>query len=451
MIVRDLTTQSEEVNAVVGRLLNCPSVDDYGFEWLLAILDVKVDHSCASVALRCWHKPVLHVNPDFIRHHCQSDEHLLLLLMHELYHVIVGYGESAEGTSFARDIACDALVNAVLCYRSNFEYYAPGGYDEFCEQLYSPRRFPERLLRPPSGWPGRPAVAPGASREERCLMQLLYGGKWPTATFKQVLEITQDIVPDTAEGTVFLLGNHDKSSLRGDQQLLKTIVASLTKGWPRPDELKYEELELFEDEFAIFADETSRAWFLHEFRSFLREAGVIPDFRLPEKAVETGFQPECPSTLHPTGAGDPAARQVPRTYIYIDVRNSLRNLLTWLVSVLEPLQASGSVRVFAFNDMVWPVNRGRVFEELAVLMTRHMRADVYSHVLSGPASQSPSKVVVLLDWVGCEPSDKQREAMRHRGIDLYVGVIAPSMGMLSVRELNKCGAKVTLLSPPYGS
>ena len=72
------------------------------------------------------------VNPDFVAEHCVRDEHLFLLVMHELWHVLLGHTTLYARPTAAHNIAFDAIINAGLArqhpeaaYRGFFEALNP--------------------------------------------------------------------------------------------------------------------------------------------------------------------------------------------------------------------------------------------------------------------------------------------------------------------------------------
>ena len=54
------------------------------------------------------------LNPDFVLAHCQRDEHLVLLVLHELWHVLLAHTRMYERATTVDNIAFDAIINAGL-------------------------------------------------------------------------------------------------------------------------------------------------------------------------------------------------------------------------------------------------------------------------------------------------------------------------------------------------
>ncbi len=63
----------------------------YEMSALLSLLRVEASAEVATAAVSCEARPVLRVNPAFVERHCRTDEHLAMLVLHELYHVLLGH------------------------------------------------------------------------------------------------------------------------------------------------------------------------------------------------------------------------------------------------------------------------------------------------------------------------------------------------------------------------
>ena len=98
-----------------------------------------------------------------VRKRCRADEHLFLLVMHELYHIILAHTTLYPRLGVAQNIAFDAVINAGL----SRQFQGPE-YRGFFEEINPADTFPSLLLRPPVGWPKKPRypdTGPSGTRE----------------------------------------------------------------------------------------------------------------------------------------------------------------------------------------------------------------------------------------------------------------------------------------------
>ena len=103
------------------------------------------------------------VNPAFAARHAATPERLLMLVMHELHHVILGHTRLLPVTTPLDNVVFDAVINAMLCRA----FPDPAGVALFTD-LYAADEVPGAVLRPPPGWTptvaGRPQPAPRRRR-----------------------------------------------------------------------------------------------------------------------------------------------------------------------------------------------------------------------------------------------------------------------------------------------
>jgi hypothetical protein len=94
---------------------------------------------------------------------------LFLLVMHELHHVILGHTRLFPRLTRLDNLVFDVVINAMLCR----QFHATVGVGLFTNS-YKWRKFPERLLRPPPGWPHRKTALARLSKKEARVFEALY-------------------------------------------------------------------------------------------------------------------------------------------------------------------------------------------------------------------------------------------------------------------------------------
>ena len=133
------------------RLVAAFPAGHYALDGFLRLLDVMLDDEIESAAVECRATPSLLLNPSFLERWCRTDEHLLMLVMHEVHHVLLGHTRLFPRITAAQNVAFDAVINALLCHM----FPAPA-YRGFFEQLHEAGGVPGCFLRPPPGWPRAP-------------------------------------------------------------------------------------------------------------------------------------------------------------------------------------------------------------------------------------------------------------------------------------------------------
>ncbi len=99
------------------RLLNALPAAAYEVTALLGLLRVEESRDVPTAAVTCERRPVLKLNPDFVAEHCASDDHLFMLVMHELHHVLLGHTRLFPRATPLHNVAFDTVINALLCTR----------------------------------------------------------------------------------------------------------------------------------------------------------------------------------------------------------------------------------------------------------------------------------------------------------------------------------------------
>ena len=145
------------MNDLTARVLNAIPAGAFEMNALLSLLRIEETDAVPTASVSCERRPVLRINPDFVRRHCRTDEHLFLLVMHELHHVLLGHTRLFRRATRAHNLAFDALINSMLVLRFPAE-----AYRSFFLDLYGAEDGPAAVARP-SGGPrdhGRRAAPP---------------------------------------------------------------------------------------------------------------------------------------------------------------------------------------------------------------------------------------------------------------------------------------------------
>jgi len=226
------------------RIHSALPVTHQAFYILLGLLDIRPSTEIPTASVSLGLRSVLRINPDFIKVNCPSDETLMMLVLHELMHVLLGHTRLYNRITDAQNIAFDAVINAHLC-RS----FPKPEYTALFRNLYAPDLLPEALLRPPAGW-GSPEARWCLEGRAGEVHRALYLDD--SVTTGELLELVEQILPamsgksegerqDNPDGfeelTGRLLGDHhlfdgarEEEGLSPD--LLRTLREIIAR-WPR--------------------------------------------------------------------------------------------------------------------------------------------------------------------------------------------------------------------------
>ena len=436
-----------------SRVLNVLPAATYQMDRFLALVDIMVDETSQSASMECGPQPILHLNQQFVEKFCRRDEHLMMLLMHEIYHLILGHTRLFPRVTMAHNLVFDAVINALLC-----QQFRDPLYTGFFTSINSLSRFPGRLLRPPKGWPERSEIHPKASENERKVMQLLYGKNTGTVTYHEIMKLLEeDLSGSMGEGAT-LLGDH--SGENGDSQgdaaaikdpLMTGVLRKTTENWPKesnPGVGRGEGDQLLD--WLAPAARPPRALFLKALADLLRRASVLPaDPRTPyawkrqptsqgsqtalydfhDRTIESRSElyGETP-LLFTTQIPITRPRWTPRdiTHIYLDVSGSMSDELPWLVAALEPLNRRGLCRIYAFSTEVDPVENGNGLRHKIKNTFGTNINCVLKHLVQFPLSRTPGKVVILTDGYTGYPKPDLIEEAEKRRIEFFAGIVGKS-------------------------
>ena len=442
-----MTIQTTESQLLAERLTACLPAATFELETICRLTDVVATREVPTAAIECVERPRLLVNPDFVRRHCVRDEHLFLLVMHELWHVLLAHTRLYPRATPAQNIAFDAIINAGLAR----ELPAPE-YRGFFEAINPADRFPGLLLRPPLGWPHAPVYSDVGPRGTAALLRRLYPADptWPLPLYSEILKLLeQPSAADRALGPTTLLGDHGDESAEAqalDDELLGDIVRQIVGRWPPPPfPLRGRdaggEARDWQGAFAEVPSDARR-----EFARALRRAlgPVAGSLERRTRALDcetavTGVLPSASDRLRParTRLGLPptlwqerrpqpgrARLPIASAHVYVDVSGSMRELLPHLAALLLPYLASRQARVFQFSTEVVPLT-------LAALRAGALRTTggtgidcVLEHAL---ASRRLTRALVLTDGYTGTPRADLAERIRVRGLRLSVVLPAESV------------------------
>ena len=226
------------MTTIAERILDAFPSGSYALTGLLRLMDIVETTAVPTAAVECRVQPRLLVNPQFVARHAATPETLLMLIMHELHHVLLGHTTLFPRVTPAHNFAFDAVINGLLC-----RMFPTDDHTRFFTEFYSAEAFPQCLLRPPPGWPHERAAAPAIAslpaplrRRAAGLHRALYSEAG--ATYQEVFEALPRLLADAGLAEATLLGGHDGHAADGGLEhrspILFDTVRSIVERWPQP-------------------------------------------------------------------------------------------------------------------------------------------------------------------------------------------------------------------------
>lgn len=214
----------ESISDLKWRIYNVFPANELELEKLLSLVEIRYSDKTETAAVSLENPPVLVFNRNFVREHCKADEHLLVVLMHEMYHIILGHTRLFNRVTFIDNIAFDAVINAMIC-RS----FPDGEYISFFQEFYKNTGI-EALLRPPDNW-SLDNISSARWKLKGDLLVLHKG------LYTQEGDLTyRDIYDDLRKRVnimklIVLLGNHKGKTTSYDGQI-ENAISGIVGKWP---------------------------------------------------------------------------------------------------------------------------------------------------------------------------------------------------------------------------
>lgn len=243
-----MTASTPKQTRLADRILDAFPSGAYAMTGLLRLLDIVETQTVPTAAVQCVAQPRLLINPEFVRRHASTPEKLLMLVMHELHHVLLGHTTLFPRLTPAQNFVFDAVINGLVC-----RMFPAPAFTAFLTDYYRDHRFPECLLRPPPGWsprqrtrdvstaPGLEDLEPALRERAREVHAALYsaGG----ASYHEVFELLPQVLDACDAGRspgldVPLLGGHADNPQQPELEQISPLLFDLVRGiveqWPQP-------------------------------------------------------------------------------------------------------------------------------------------------------------------------------------------------------------------------
>ncbi len=370
---------------LADRILDCFPGGSYALCALLRLMDIEASDRVPTAAVECRAQPRLLMNSDFVERHARSPEKLLMLVMHELHHVLLGHTTLFPVITPVQNFVFDCVINALLC-----RMFPRSEHLAFFTELYSDQEYPECLLRPPAGWRGEewtepPAIAalPKSKRRQAAAVhRALYSATG--ATYHEVHSVLPQEVSEEQLADIPLLGNHDldgsaAGGLDSRAPILFDIVRGIVEQWPQPpDPIAGRSLSDLIKESRVrprrppsaravlrrLIDEVAATGKMGHRKRLSWEPvvvnGPLPSFNrrsivLRALGVEPLLHPALVATQRPVPSGE-------RVHIYLDVSGSVEGVRNALYGAVLDVRERVHPQVHLFSTKVADVSLGELRE-----------------------------------------------------------------------------------------
>ena len=463
--------EDPRISRIRASLVDLLPAHAYQMHRLATCFDISLDMRIPTACVDCDEVPRMRFNPDFIDTHCTTPGDLFLLVMHELYHVILGHTRLFPRSDLASNIAFDAVINAMLCH--NFHdtagtnlFTSTNGWDHPLG----------RLLRPPPGWPDAPEdlSLEGLADDERLLMHLLYYDESKYIAYHDLFEHVLALLRDSGaawgmridgiggssgrvangHGLPILLGTHG-SDATPDADRLDQAITDFAGRWtdwephgcagrsngcagrsdslgmnaytprpaPRTSRRFKTAIEALLRKCGVNLDNTTTvAPGIHLKRMPAEQVheSVLPAFRdrrMHAWHMATGNLPILFRHVDATPRPRPDPRQ--RTHVYLDISGSMTSTVPFLARVLDAPLQRGELRLFVFSTVVDEIKTRRIAKATVANTYGTNINAVLAHLCNIPAGKRPRQALVLTDGIVGTPLNEHLNALK--GTKLTLG------------------------------
>lgn len=427
---------------IVARILDVIPPRSFEVMTFLSLFRVRLSDKTETACVTCGESPELLLNKEFVEAHCTTDEHLFMLVMHELYHVILGHTRLFPRATEVRNLVFDAVINALLC-----SLFPDAAFTSFFTDYYPSDKMPFALLRP---------KGKGTPPEAEDALNLLYGGT-DTGTYHDVYEALLKsgcvkevnlLLPGSGsaaeDGRPVLLGSHGEEDGEMSAEM-KDLIHEIISKWPSPDRpLAGRDLGSSERERNFDAKADSRLALTRGIHRLMRHAAVsgpheVRARAMRERLCETAtFLPDWHDRSHAArevALGDalvyrtttrvrrPSCRDTRKAFVYFDVSGSVADEVPSVAQALLPYCRSGRCTVHVFSTVVHPASARDLAAQAFVSTGGTDINCVLRHVLDLPARKRPRAVVVVTDGDTGRPDASLAAAFRAAKMRLFVGLV----------------------------
>ncbi len=460
---------------IIARILDVIPPRSFELTTFLTLFRVRFSEKTKTACVTCGESPELLLNKEFIEAHCQTNEHLFMLVMHELYHVILGHTTLFPRATEVRNLVFDAVINAILC-----SLFPKPEFTSFFTDYYPSDKMPFALLRPKGE--GTPLAAESA-------LKLLYGGS-DTGTYHDVYEALIEsgcikeitvllgggrgatALPGDGRARTpcapqpLLLGSHDEENEEISQEM-KDLIHKIISKWPSPDRpLQGQDLGAEEHLRDYGSYEKAEVALRRGIRRLMRRAAIPGKKEVRRRSVremvcETAtFLPDWHDRSHEArevAFGDaliystttrlrrPSSLDNRQAFVYFDVSGSVAEQVPSVAQTLLPYCRGGLCTVHVFSTVVHPASvRDLVARKFSSTGGTDINC-VLKHILELPPRKRPRAAVIITDGFTGKPDATLAKRFRAAKMRLFVGLVKTDANYNQESDLSSLAERIVKL------
>jgi hypothetical protein len=372
---------------------------------VLGLCAVQLTREIPSAAVTLGERPLLKINPDFVRAHCRTSDDLHTVLMHEFLHVMLRHTQKFPVARWELNLALDLVINPMVCRMLGEESV------DFFLRLYGAETGLLRLLGPPRRahevGVGRHGSEPRVFDDANAHLERLHRVAWAwnrppsladvmALLFEAGLKLQPEQLPR-------LLGQHVASGEEGEKADASVDQTYYIERHVLPALGKWGAADLQEPSLPqITALQRWKVDVRQLLRSVLIEAagagpgpsGILDAVELPyltpadrRSALRSLWAPIFPMSRHPLRPRSQGA-----VAIYLDVSGSMDDAMPHLIGLLQEHAAWIRPPLLAFSTVVAPavLRHGK-------LATESTGGTALSSVYAHLARTRPARALVITD------------------------------------------------------
>ncbi len=402
---------TNESRLLSDRIFESFPVTQPAFAKLLGLMDIVASRDVATACVSLGGRSRLMINPDFVARARHTAFDLSMLVLHELYHVVLGHTRLYGHITPAQNWAFDAVINAQLS-----QLFPSPSETALFRRSYRADAFPECLLRPPEGWrmPEETWHLTGVAGD---VHRALYTDN--SVSYEDLFRLL-DSVLGGGQGLDpnRLLGNHDANDEADDPGLLKEI-RNIIAQWPMLHERSGRDLGDGLERRLLTLQRRHNAAVSMLRRALTRLAGTGTQGALSPVRTETPTESVLPyrsmldrraEVLACTGnspmffraeSSVPGLARSERVHVYLDVSGSMSGVVKALYEALTTLLDHVAPAIHLFSTAVSDISHDQLKKGVLDTTGGTSIDVVTSHILKTKVKKA---LIVTDGWVGSIPS-----------------------------------------------